>query len=237
MKHKTIIGILLVFMMAGCLKDNEVVSVYNSEPFRKIEFDNSFEVRFHRSDSFRVVATGNEKFIEEMKYRFAGDSLVVKNDARATWLYPQDNKIVLDVYCDSLMQIRANETCNLTTVDTLYSANLFLIVGSKLNIANLKVNCEIFGYYNAFPCGGVMEFSGKTRQLNIWNDALMEVHAAHLTAQFAYIENLSGGSSRIRVEQGLEYKIRDRGDIFLSGNPPSITVLEDSGEGELILVD
>jgi len=226
---------LLLFL--ACSKDEEVVATFEPGVFRKVEFNDSFEVRFYRSSEPKIVVRGNERFVDGVTIRLEGDSLMITNSVRASWLHPETNKVRLEIYADSLREIRANESCNLVSVDTLRSTSLTVIVGSKLNTADIKVNCEIFGYYNVFPCGGLMRFSGETDHLNMWNDALMEVHAFDLYTNTAYVENKGGGSCRIRVDADLSYAIFDRGDILLKGNPPGVNELADEGEGELIFLD
>jgi len=228
--------ISLLLVLWSCSKDEEVVKTYFLEKFSKIEFDDSFEVRFHTSEDFRIVASGTDRFIEGLEVDFKGDSVVVDNKVKAVWLRPESNKVLLDVYCDSISQIRVNESCLISSIDTLRSENLLLIVGSKLNVADLKINCTVFGYYNLFPCSGSMTFSGKATQLNIWNDALMQVDASRLTAQSALIENKSAATCSAQVTNQLRYSILNRGDILLSGNPPNIEATDTSGEGELIIL-
>jgi hypothetical protein len=227
----------LIFLAQGCGRQDEVVAEFAVGHFDKIEFNDSFEVRFHHSDQPKIVARGNEKFVEGLRFKLEGDSLSIESSIRAAWFSPETNKVILDVYADSLREIRASESCDLLSADTLRSENLVVIVGSKLNTCDLALDCEVFGYYNLFPCGGLMRFSGRTEHLNIWNEALMEVHASDLVAQTAFIENRGGGSSRIHVTEALSYSIFDRGDIYLKGDPYSIQALIIEGEGELILVD
>lgn len=81
-----------------------------------------------------------------------------------------------------------------------------------------------------------MTFSGKTDQLNIWFDALMEVEGSRLIANHACAENRSGAACQVRVLEGLNYAILNRGDILLSGNPEVIVPLDMSGAGRLIFV-
>jgi hypothetical protein len=234
MRRLCIISLLLVFW--SCSKDDELIRTFDLDDFNKIEFNDSFEVRFHTSDEFRIIASGSERFIEDLDLISEGDSVIIENKVKAPWLRPESNKVMLDVYCDSLAQIKASESCTISSIDTLQSDDLLLIVSSKLNIADLKINCRVFGYYNLFPCSGAMSFSGRTDQLNIWNDALMEVDASTLTANRAFVENKSGASCQVKVLDEFSYSILNRGDILLSGAPEIITLIEDSGEGELILV-
>jgi len=226
----------MALMIISCQKDDEVVKEFELDRFKKIEFNHSFTVVFHTSSDFRIVATGSERFIEEMKITSAGDSVLLGNDQSAAWLRPESNKIRLDVYCDSLFQINATESCDLRSADTLRSENLLVIVGSKLNIADLKVNCGTFGYYNVFPCSGVMTFSGKTDQLNIWNEALMEVEASSLSANRCFVQNNSAADCRVRVRDELQYSILNRGNIVLNGPCDLIEAIDQSGEGELLVL-
>ena len=234
MRMLCLISLLLV--CCSCAKDEEVVKTFDLEKFDKIEFDDSFEVRFHTSREFRIVARGTDRFIDELEVLSRGDSILVENKVKRAWLRPESNKVVLDVYCDSISQIRANESCLISSIDTLRSDDLLLIVGSKLNVADLKINCTVFGYYNLFPCSGSMTFSGKANQLNIWNDALMEVDASSLTTPSALIENKSAATCSAHVTDQLRYSILNRGDIILSGNPPIIEATDTSGEGQLIIL-
>jgi len=229
--------IAFCLVLLSCSKDSDVVKTFEIDAFQKIEFKDSFEVFFHTSQQFKIVAQGNERFIDELVVTQRADSVLIENKVKAAWLHPQSNKLRLDIYADSLAQIRAGESCEIASVDTLRSNDLLLIVSSKLNVADLKVNCRTFGYYNIFPCSGTMTFSGRTDQLNIWNDALMEVDASTLSANRAYVENRSGGDCKVKVNDELTYAILNGGNILLSGNPGLIELIDDSGEGELIFID
>ncbi|MEM9050488.1 MAG: DUF2807 domain-containing protein [Bacteroidota bacterium] len=233
---KKVIHILIAFLVLSCGKEEDVVRTFELREFKKIEFDDSFQVVFHTSNDFRIIATGTERFTEDLDVIMDGDSVKVDNGARAAWLRPESNKVRLDIYCDSLSQIKANESCEMSTADTLRSKDLVVIVGSKLNIADLKVNCTVFGYYNVFPCSGIMTFSGKTNQLNIWNDALMEVAASNLKAENAFVENRSGSNCTINVSNSLQYSILNRGNILIQGNPLIIEEIDNSGEGDLVAI-
>jgi hypothetical protein len=233
---RPLIYIAVGLALLSCQKDDEVVKEFELDHFKKIEFNDSFTVVFHTSSDFRIVAKGSERFIEEMKITSAGDSVLVENDQRAAWLRPESNKVRLDIYCDSLFQIKAAESCDMTTADTLRSENLIVIVGSKLNVADLKVNCSVFGYYNVFPCSGVMSFSGKTEQLNIWNEALMEVDASNLSANRCFVQNNSAADCKVRVSDELRYSILNRGNIVLNGSCDFVEAIDESGEGELIVI-
>ncbi|MCZ4409713.1 DUF2807 domain-containing protein [Cryomorphaceae bacterium 1068] len=228
--------ILLLIVFWGCSKDEELIRTFDLDAFNKIEFNDSFKVRFHTSDEFKIVANGSERFIEDLEVISTGDSVVIENKVKAAWLWPESNKVILDVYCDSLAQIKASESCTISSIDTLRSDNLLLIVSSKLNIADLKLNCREFSYYNNFPCGGVMTFSGKADKLDIFNYALMQVEASDLSATRVFVENHSGASCAVKALDEFSYSIYNRGDIFLSGAPEVITLIENSGEGELIVV-
>jgi len=57
-----------------------------------------------------------------------------------------------------------------------------------------------------------------------------------LTANRSLVVNRSGAICKVKVLDKLSYSIFNRGDIFLSGNTDVINLIEDSGEGDLIIV-
>jgi hypothetical protein len=236
-KPDHISGVLMLILCFGCNKGEFITRSHEPEAFTQIVFDSPYEVVFHPADFFRIGIQGHEDFVQAVQFTWADSTLIVKTDARATWMHPEDNKIRLDIFGDSLREIRANETCHISSSDSLHAEELGLVVGSKLNISNLILDCRTFYYYNNFPCSGTMRFSGKVEELKIWNSALMEVDASTCQADYVLVENNSAGNCTVNAQNRIDYRIGGNGDIRVYGQPQVINILGISGDGELILLD
>ena len=149
-------------------------------------------------------------------------------------MHPSNNKIKVRLHTNGLHMIQANETCNIRSTNALTSDEIGMIMTSKLNEADLQLDCNTFYYWNNFPCGGKITLSGQVNDLKLWNVALMAVDAKALTCQTALVENASKGDCKLTCLQQITCALKGEGNIYLWGNPPSITVTEQSASGKLI---
>jgi hypothetical protein len=101
-------------------------------------------------------------------------------------------------------------------------------------MADLELNCNRFYYWNMAPSGGLLTLRGNTRELIIWNFALMSVDANNVTTDYAFVENHSKGDCKVFVRDKLDYSIYGEGDIYLSGEPNQINLIERTSTGRLI---
>ena len=161
--------------------------------------------------------------------------MTVHNENRWRWLYPEKNNIRLTLHFKQLAKIIANETCYLHNEKAIVANELGLVLKSKLNQAQLNLNCQTFYFWNNFPCGGMLTLQGTCNEVKLWNYALMQVHANELSTHIARIENASKGDIRVYCSDSMFYKIKGAGNIEVFGNPTFLVDLGSSGSGKLIV--
>ncbi len=227
----------MVLLSLGCSKVDYVTVVQELDEFEEIAFFSSFDVAFYQSENPRIQMTGASDVIEEMEIVQTGGVVDIYNHLKQKWTRPGDARIQLDVYVDSLDLITAHETCFLTSVDGIKSKELGLVVGSKLNIADLNLDVDKFYYWNNFPCSGTLDFSGRADEFVVWNVALMQIDSRNCQSSFAYIENSAQTDCVVRVTERLEYNIKGSGNIVVYGNPTELIEVGNEGSGKLILMD
>jgi hypothetical protein len=228
-------AILLVLL--SCEKNNnmEIVTVENDLPvFDEIILHSVFFVYLVQDSVYSLKITGHEDFVKNIDYYIEDKVLNIKNASRNKWLRPKDNKVSLYISTDSLKKITAGETCYIETINAIKSDKIGLIFTGKLNQAQLELDCNTFFYWNNFPCGGRLTLTGKSKNLRIWNYALMAVDASNLSADDALVENSSQGVCKVRVKNTLEYSIYGEGDIYLYGTPNQIIEGEITSSGTLV---
>lgn len=231
-----LIAVALIFTY-GCSKVNHVTVVKELNDFKEIAFFSAFDVVFHHSDVPRIQMTGASDVIDELEIKQTDGVVEVYNHLKQKWTRPGDSKVKLDVYVDSLDLITAHETCFLTSTDGIKSEELGLVVGSKLNIADLHLDVDKFYYWNNFPCSGTLDFSGRADEFVVWNVALMQVDSRNCESKSAYIENSAQVDCVVRVTERLDYNIKGSGNIVVYGNPQEINAVSNEGSGKLILMD
>ena len=207
----------------------------NLEQFDTLALNSAFEVHLIQGTSNAIRIEGASKILENIDFTIDNNTLTIENNYHGNWMHPKNNKVLIYLTVDTLNRIIANETCIIQSDNQLVADELGLIMKSKLNNASLDINCTTFYYWNNFPCGGKITLKGTCNEVKLWNVALMAVDAKELASQFGYVDNASKGSIFVNCAQKLSYKLTGEGDIHLSGNPPVIEKLEESGKGKLIL--
>ena len=227
--------VVIFLVIFSCEKNNEIVTVQKDLPvFEEIVLRSVFIVYLVQDTVYSIKITGNEDFVEKIYFSVEDKVLNIKNEFNLKWLRPKDNKVSLYISADSLKKITAAETCYIETVNAIKSDEIGLIFNGKLNQAQLELDCNIFYYWNNFPCGGKLTLTGYSNYLKIWNCALMSVDAGNLSTDNALVENSSEGICKIHVINKLEYSIYGEGDIHLYGTPNEIIAREITSTGKLV---
>lgn len=227
-KILTIIGLLLLF---SCKKHEPFTTEYIVSEFDTLVLSDVFDVNLIQGTENSVKIKGSKQFIDDVSWENKDNTLTFHNNANHKWLNPKTNKITLEITVNGLSKIIANETCSITSTNTLIADELGLILKSKLNHAALNISCNTFYYWNNFPCGGTVDLKGNCQTLKVWNYALMQINASELQATTALIENYSKGDVRVWCTDTISYKINGSGGIRVKGSPSTQLNLGGTGNG------
>ena len=230
------IVLLTICLLLACKKNNtSTVEHFISSDFDTLVLADVFNVELLQDSLNKIEIIGKPNFVNNIRANVDQHTLTLSNENRMRWLYPQTNKILVKVHFSHISRIVANETCYIESKSPIVSNELGLILKSKLNQADLNVQCKTFYFWNNFPCGGSLKLTGECQELKLWNYALMQVDARALLANVGRIENDSKGKIQLRCLDSLFYKISGEGNIDLYGNPNNIYDLGSTGSGKLLL--
>ncbi|MBL4708061.1 MAG: DUF2807 domain-containing protein [Flavobacteriales bacterium] len=236
MKKPTFCLFVTILFFFSCSKDNEkeVRILNNLGVFHEVTLNSAFEVILIQDSINFIEIVTVESLKKDIEVKLVNEVLSIVNNKKFKWTNPENNIPTLYIHCAEFKKINANESCNFTTPTPITSKEFGIVLKDKANYADLQINCDVFFYWNNFPTGGKLTLSGTTKELKIWNTAIMSVDAKNLVAEYALIENESKGICEVNVTNKLEYKITGKGDIHLYGNPPEIIQNEVSSTGKLI---
>ncbi len=222
----------------SCKKEKVTSKIVQLSPFVEVEVNDTFRVELEEDSVFYIEVIGDEKLIDKVEYKVEFEKLVLSNSKRLKWTQPTKNKTRIVIHALPLSKVVASESCFITTNNPITSQEFGLVLGSKLNEAVLELNCDVFYFWNNFPCGGTLELTGRTREVKLWTDALFAVDARKLEASYGNIVNGSKGNIAVRVNDKLDYSIQNEGDINLYGSPNEVFEIEPSASsGKLVRQD
>jgi len=237
MKQTAIYIPFFLFCVAifGCSKSNiESSLTFELEHFSHVVLNSSFTVVLHESERSECVVSGFEKTLKHISVEQNDSIISIENNKTAGWLNPKKSKLTVDIYSPYYSLVEATETCFISNDTPITSLEFGLVMASKINEADLNLNCNTFYYWNNSPSGGLLRLSGTTEVAKIWNNAIMKVDASELDVQVALVDNNSKGDVIVSPVQRIEYSLRGTGNILLQSAPLEIIEIENSGEGQLI---
>ncbi len=230
-----LLHIALILAFTSCKKNVETVTITtNLSAFDHVRLHSPFTVILHESDDFSIEITAVEDRIDFIEFSSEDGLLSISNNKKAGWLNPNKNSVEIHIYSQPLSLLEAEETCDISTANPITSEEFGIVLKSKVNEANLDLNCGTFYYWNNTPAGGKLRLSGECELVKIWNHALMSVDAKDLVANHALIENSSKGIIEVAPLDKLEYSIFDIGDIHLYSSPEVIAIGTLNSTGRLV---
>lgn len=227
----------MIFFLFGCNKmtiaerQDADVSAFN-----EIQLNSSFDLYLTEGPVYDVRIEGEEAVIDQITYTVTDSVLTIENTRKFKWLTPTKNKIKVYVTSPPLKTVRMKETSFVKTLTPITSKEFGIIFLSKANNADLELDCDVFYYWNSYPCGGTLTLHGQCNWLKIWNVAIVDVQAENLLAKEAEISNNSKGDCVVNVSDFLKYTVQGEGNIEVYGDPIDVIEYEPSvGTGKLIL--
>ena len=235
MTNKFWITLIAFLPLLSCKKELSTTTLFRElSDFDTLTLNSVYEVELTQDTVNFIELTGATKIIEKIELANNNGTVSLTTNYNGNWMHPRNNKVKVRIHTNGIRLIRANETCNIQSTNTLTGNEIGLIMTSKLNEASLKLNCGTFYYWNNFPCGGKVELSGQVTSLKLWNVALMAVDAQALTCQTALVENGSKGDIKLTCLQQLTCALQGEGNIYLWGDPVDVTITEQSSTGKLL---
>lgn len=229
--------IQLLLLLGACKKVTNLEADHTDiDPFHEILMNSSFDLYLTEGAEYSVRIVADEDIIEHITIDVTDSLLTIDNDKKFKWLTPTKNKVKVYVTSPPLKTVTANETCFVRTLTPITSHEFGMVFLNKANNADLELDCNIFYYWNNYPCGGTLTLNGACNVLKVWNVAIADVQAENLNAKEAEISNNSKGDCVVRVTDFLKYTVLGEGNVEVYGAPIDVVESEPSlGAGKLII--
>lgn len=226
----------LILLLPGCGKEDvmDIHLTHTLPPFTEIEILSVFDVDLIEGDDFTLEIIGRKDIAEGVTFAVEAGVLRIDHGFGNLWLSPGDNKIKLVITAKGYTRLFAKQTCFLRTLNPITTPSFTLTLGSKLNFADIELDCDLFVYYNTGPTGGQVKLRGTTEHLHIYVGSLMGVDARDVISNYTLVETGSKADVHVQAMTSLHYSITGTGDIYLWNKPAEIIPGEITSTGRLI---
>jgi len=201
--------------------------------FGSIEVNDLFEISLMKDSSNKVIISGGENLLDKIKTDINNNSLIISDNNTCGWTRSYEDKIQIEIHYKTLNHLILNGEATVKCKNTIEMSNLAIDVHSGIAILDLNLNCESMNF-NVHGGTGNYFLSGKIGYCYTYINGNGYLFADSLKTDFMYINNSSTGDLHINVIKELEYTIKNRGNIYYTGDPYKITIVEGFGKGKLI---
>jgi len=206
------------------------------EDFKAIQVNDIFDIILIQDTIHKIVMEGSENLLPHVKTIIRNDTLLIENTLRCNWLRDYE-KVTLSVHFQDLVHLVTHAPVNVVSHDTIRCDNLEYFAIGEIGEADLVLNCNYFRFDDSYSTLGLFKFRGKTVKSRFYVNYGSSVDAGDLISEKADIYLKTIGDVYINVTEHLSVWIWGPGNIFYSGNPGLVEIVEKRSSGKLIKVD
>lgn len=202
------------------------------EVFNSITLPDYLDVYWKQSTEYKIEITGSEKLIPYLTWELAGDTLNISYQSKCEWLRNHRNRIAVTITSPQLEYVEMVGSSTFESIDTITNNFTF---STFINYEDHKILVKNDASYFKINGGAsVLNISGTTHFTYFYSFGFGQINAKSLFSPHAYIDNASLSTTEIYSDSLLEIKQQKSGTINYYGNPDSIRILHQSGEGPII---
>ena len=238
--YLVLFAILSVLIYTGCGKSGNCITstgkIIREErligEFDSIDVRDNVNVILKMDSVNKVVVESGKNIISGIKTDVAGRQLTIQNLNKCNWLRSYDKPLNVYISVKNLQKINYTSTGSITTSNalTFYSFGLEVWGGSGSIDLNLALTVGTFILHQGTAD---ITLHGTCGIANIYTGDFGKLTAKDLKCGFIFIKNNGSNDSYIWAWQSLDATISSIGNIYYTGNPPTV-VTHITGSGQLI---
>jgi hypothetical protein len=205
-----------------------------TEGFSAIQVTDVFDIQLRsKSDtSYRVHFTGGKNQLKNVEANVVNGKLILRNHNRCSFLRSY-NQIKVLIESPSLSEIRLEAGARISSYDTLNYPELLIVVNGGIGECDLKLNCQTV-WLSLNGATGNYKLQGNCSNAFFYLDGYGSLNAKNFHCNFLEISSKTTADSWIYAVDTIRAFLSSKGNIYYSGNPSIVEVLEKKSTGELI---
>ncbi len=238
--------IIIVFLVVCSCERESSNCLFNSgnvvrqeillEEFHSIAVMDIFNVILIQDSLHKVIMEGGENILPHVETIVKNDTLIARHFIRCNW-FRNYEKINLYIYFNRLNYIVTYSPVNIISQDTVSCNNLEYFALGEIGEADIILNCGYLRFDDSYSTLGQFKFKGKSDKSRFYVNYGSSLFADSLISKEADIFFKTIGDIRIHVTDHLRVWIWGPGNVYYSGNPAEVEIVEKKSTGNLIKVD
>jgi hypothetical protein len=218
----------------NCLKNNgkTIIQERILEDFDSIDVRDYVNLIITQDSVNRLTVETGQNIMDGIITEVKDRQLLIRNNNKCNWLRSYDIPVNVYISVRDLKKIYYLSSGNITTTNTIKSANLIIEVWG--GCGTIDMDLDIFQGYFVIQMGTVdFKLHGRCAINTIYSGDYGPFNCKDLVTGYSYVTNASSNDCYVNVSQYLEAKIGSIGNIYYTGEPDSLDVYI-NGEGSVI---
>lgn len=203
------------------------------DEFTEIFINDIFDVYLYQDTTCKLSIEGGSNLLPGISYKVTDGKLSVSNENTARWSRDYE-KIKLHISVTKLLYLYLSESSKIQTMDTIITPQLEVFSITDYADFYLTVKCDNFYFVNAGISGVYIELKGSARNFSSWIRATAILKADEFVSENVIIDTESIGNCYVHATKELTVGISNSGKVYYTGNPDTITFLNDRAKQQLL---
>ena len=213
------------------IDEHRILAEFNSILVRDI-----FNLILVQDSLNMIVLEGGENLLPNVTTDVKNDTLIINNTTKCNWLRDYD-KIKLFIHFTNLEYLVTYDPVKVISYDTVKCDSLEYYAIGEIGEADLILDCGYFRFDDSFNTLGHFKFRGRADKSRFFVNYGSSLYADSLISRNADIFYKTIGEIYIHVTEHLRVWIWGSGNIYYTGNPDLVEVIEKKSTGILIKAD
>jgi hypothetical protein len=206
------------------------------EDFKNIRIEDIFDILLVQDTLNKIILEGSENLLPHVKTVVQKDTLLIENSLRCNWLRDYE-KVTLSVHFRELKHIVTLAPVNIISHDTLKVDTLRYFAIGEIGEADLILDCRYFRFDDSHSTLGLFKFRGKAGKSRFYVNYGSSLDAMDLVSAQSDIYQETIGDIYVNVTEHLRVWIWGPGNVYYSGNPPLVEIMENRSSGKITRID
>lgn len=225
------------FDFCDCLNNSEIDSIkIELQDIDSMEIYHKFNVYLLHDTVNEAIIRANRNLIEQIEITEKNKFLKIEDKNDCNFLRNPDINIDIYLHLKNLEKIFLYGPSTIISEDTLRFEKLLIRIYDDIGDVDiiLKNNRLWLEYWYST---GTARIQGSTNFFEILNHGYAHIHAFDFESKYVSVNHNSTGNVEIYPLESIDARLQDIGNIFYTGSPKIINILEKKSTGELIHVD
>jgi hypothetical protein len=232
----------LVALLVSCDKalfdagDTVTKEIAIDGPVSSINIQNIFDIVLVQDTVNKVLVTCGENLQSYVSITAQDGVLTLNHSVKNSWSRKYE-KIKLEVHLITISKIDIHEPVSLKTSGVFKCDNFVLTDFDKVSEVDVNLDVTFCGIYMSSDNYGYFKVKGKAQSADIWGWGSAYVKADSLVAQNCSVLHRGMADVYVNVTGKLSVSLEFSGDVYYTGNPTEIVIVEQLSSGRLIKMD